>query len=63
MEFLCEMCDAVVFTYGGTAETRCPACIALGHDPGAEQDEGLRSMLHDSHEKGRAARSQDPEDL
>jgi hypothetical protein len=55
IEFVCEICERIVYNFGGATRTRCSDC-ELG-DEGREhaEQQALRELLHDTHEKGRGA--------
>jgi len=50
LEFVCEVCDQLVYSARGTSVTRCMNCESDEDD--AEQ-RALRDLIQDSHEKGR----------
>ena len=53
MELVCEVCDATVYSFRGTSETRCLDCEMADEDGGHAERMALRLLVHDSHEKGR----------
>lgn len=57
IEFVCEVCERIVYNFGGATRTRCSDCELLLDDGMREQAEqqALRELLHDEHEKGRGA--------
>jgi hypothetical protein len=57
MEFVCEICDRAVYSFGGSTQTRCAECDDLVGDEREDAERSaLRDLLHDAHEKGRARR-------
>jgi hypothetical protein len=56
MEFVCEVCDCVVYSFGGATQTRCSECELDDEKREHAERKALRDLLHDTHEKGRGAR-------
>jgi hypothetical protein len=56
MEFICEICDRTVYSFGGATGTRCAECQLDDEKRELAEQRALLDLLHDAHEKGRGTR-------